>query len=608
MAQVTTGTIRGHVAGVGAGTVVEAVNPDTGFSRKVKTREDGSYALTGLRPGTYRITATGPDGVYEEVVRIQVAQSLVVDMDQLTSDIEEIVVVGKVRPGMELRTSEIGTNVTTEQIDMLPQGSRNFLNFARLAPGVRVSRDEFRQQFSGGAANAQGDSLAAGQTNVFIDGVSLKSNVQQGGIAGQDGSRGNPFSQLAVQEFKVLTQNFKAEFEQASSSVITAVTKSGSNEFEAEAFGLFARKNFTERNFFDKRDDRPKPDFSRNQFGASVSGPIIKDKLFFFLSYEGNFQDRSETVVPGVVTPEQQALLGFDPQEFAGTRTSPFREHLGFAKLTWDISQSQYAEVAVNVSRESDIRDFGGQNSLERANNIKNPVTSVRAKHEFSGDFFLNELTFDWRKSTFNPTPLNQEDPALNFRNVINLGGQSFRQEVQDVAFTLRDNVTFSDISWHGNHVVKAGIRVARVEADVEFGAFINPQFDFFDQPADDLDFSFPAEARLGVGDPNISVGNTQFGVFLQDDWEATDKLIFNIGIRWDYEGNMNNKNFVTPDDVAETMRLLQEMRDADTADALAQGFSVAPDAFDFRADDFISTGNNRSPFMKRFSAIGGVL
>lgn len=598
-AQLTTGTVRGSVEGAGAGVEVTALNPETGMTRSVTTREDGTYVISGLRPGTYRITAETPAGRIEEIVRLQVAQTLTVDLrTAAAAELEAIEVVG-VAPGFELRTSEVGTNVTQEQIETLPQGSRNFLNFAQLAPGVRVSRDEFRVQFSGGATNASGDSLAAGQTNVFIDGVSLKSNIQQGGIVGQDASRGNPFSQLAIQEFKVLTQNFKAEFEQAGSSIITAVTKSGSNEFEAQAFGLDARKALREKTFFQERDDLPKPDFSRDQFGASFSGPILKDRLFFFLSYEGRRENRNNTVVPGMVTPEQREDLGFDPEQFAGTLTSPFREHIGFAKLNWDINDRQALEISTNIKRTHEIRDFGGRNSLDHANNIRTPVATVRARHQYFGDGFLNEFSFDWRRGVFDPDPVNTTDPELIFRNVINLGGQSFQQTVVDKVATIRNNVTFSDFEWHGNHVVKTGFRLARAVAEVEFGAFINPQFTFQDEPAQNLDFSFPAEARLGVGDPSLDVSNKQFGLFVQDDWDVTDRLTFNIGVRWDFETNANNKKFVTPDAQANAMRRLEEVRAADAAAGLADGLTPAPDSFDFRAANFISTGDNRDPYKK---------
>ena len=139
----------------------------------------------------------------------------------------------------DTRTPEISTNVTEDQIRYLPQSTRNFLNFAALAPGVRVSDNEFRKEICAGA-------LSANQTNVFIDGVSYKNDVIEGGVVGQDASRGNPFPQNAVQEFQVLTQNYKAEYEKAGSAIITAVTKSGGNRFTGDVFSLYQNKGLVQ--------------------------------------------------------------------------------------------------------------------------------------------------------------------------------------------------------------------------------------------------------------------------------------------------------------------------------------------------------------------------
>ena len=123
---------------------------------------------------------------------------------------------------VDTRTSEVTTNVTEEQVRYLPQNTRNFLNFAALAPGVRVADNEIRKEITAGALPSQ-------NINVFIDGVSYKNDVIEGGVIGQDASRGNPFPQNAVQEFQVITQNYKAEYEKAASAIITAITKSGGN-------------------------------------------------------------------------------------------------------------------------------------------------------------------------------------------------------------------------------------------------------------------------------------------------------------------------------------------------------------------------------------------
>jgi len=119
---------------------------------------------------------------------------------------EAVTVVGESRL-IETRKSEVPTNVTQEQLLYFPQNSRNFLNFAALAPGVRVSDSEFRKEYSAGA-------LGSRSINVFFDGVNMKNDVIESGVVGQDASRGNPFPQNAVREFKVLTQNFKRHGDQ----------------------------------------------------------------------------------------------------------------------------------------------------------------------------------------------------------------------------------------------------------------------------------------------------------------------------------------------------------------------------------------------------------
>ena len=131
-------------------------------------------------------------------------------------------------------------------------------------------------------------------TNTFIDGISIKNLVNHGGTIGQNYSSGNPFPASAVDQFNVETQNFKAEFEQAGSAVISSVTKTGGNQFHGEIFGEWQPKAFISRNYDDRpghhnnlHGDHPKPDFSTKYFGGDIGGPIIKDKLTFFLDFEG---------------------------------------------------------------------------------------------------------------------------------------------------------------------------------------------------------------------------------------------------------------------------------------------------------------------------------
>src|SRR2546423_6495667 len=129
----------------------------------------------------------------------------------------------------------------------------------------------------------------------IFDGASYKNDVLQGGVAGQDASRGNPFPLNAVREFRVITQNYKAEYQKASSAIIAATTQSGTNEWRGNAFYYGMGQGFIARDPF-LAPSASKPEFRRTLAGLSVGGPLIRDRLHVFASYEGNYQNRFSIV------------------------------------------------------------------------------------------------------------------------------------------------------------------------------------------------------------------------------------------------------------------------------------------------------------------------
>jgi hypothetical protein len=606
LAQLTTATVRGNITSGEApvaGTTIVARNVDTGFVSRGTAGPDGSYVLTGVRPGTYDISFTGAGGAaLTRRVTISVGQTATIDVDVAanrtsvddvldTADAGEDGTAADAGTGqvitvtggrlVETRTSEIATNVNSEQIENLPQNNRNFLNFAALAPGIRVNQTEFRQTFSGGGVGTgrDGDSFGGPQVNVFIDGVSLKSNVNQGGVVGQDVSRGNPFSQLAVQEFRVLTSNFKAEFEDAGTSIITAVTRSGTNQFRGEAFFSYQDQSLIERDFFQKRDNSPKPDVKRQQYGIALGGPIVKDRLFFFANYEANIQDRVSNVVPG--TPPAGVTLPFDLDQFRGSFTSPFKEHLGFGKLTWQINDEQVLELSASLRIEDDLRDFGGQTARERGSSVQNDVYTAKIRHDWSGDGFLNEFTADYLKSDLRFGALGSAGFGRTFQGIIQIGGRADFQEVGQESFTIRNNFSLTDIEFHGRHLIKIGGRLSFQDYLVGgSGPNANPQFEFLRDTGRGLDFDIPAVVRFGAGDPEVRANTTQIGLFIQDDWEVNDQLLLNLGLRWDYDSNAKNNSFVTSDRAAAALRALG------TDPRIGDFFDV---------EDYISTGDREA-------------
>jgi hypothetical protein len=271
-AQTADATLRGTAP---ADAEVTARNVATGLTRRAKANADGNYVIAGLPPGTYRVDAGAGT---ETVVTLSVASTSTLDLTGAVAEapveepMQEVTVEG--RRLAEVRTSEVGANVSQHLIETVPQITRNFLEFADTVPGVVFEVDgRGRTSIRGGAQNENG-------VNLYIDGVGQKGYVRSG-VSGQAGdTQGNPFPQLAIGEYKVITSNYKAEYDQISSAAITAITRSGTNEFQGEAFGTFTADNFRARTP-GEIDSGRKSESESKEYGVAFGGPIIQDKLHF---------------------------------------------------------------------------------------------------------------------------------------------------------------------------------------------------------------------------------------------------------------------------------------------------------------------------------------
>ncbi len=578
-AQRVTGAVHGRVLRGGepqAEASITATSLTTGAVVAAASRSNGAYALPGLPPGQYLVAVTlagGEEAV--EYVDVGIGQTLQLDLDVAATGVQGSETIEVSARRAETRTSEVATNVDREQIRNLPQNQRNFLNFAALAPGVRVSDDEFRKETSSGG-------LGASQTNVFIDGVSLKNNIIQGGVAGQDASRGSPFPQLAVGGFRVLTQNFKAEYEQAGTSIISAITRSGGNELHGDFYVSYQdRQMVTIDPFAEARNER-KPTYGRYQLGGLLSGPIVKQRVFGLITYEGNYQDRANQVVIGNPTPENLERF----RRYQGSFTSPFREHLAFSKVTWLPGADQTVDLSTSLRTESDIRSFGGQTSRENAEDVRNNVFTTALRHQWRRQSGLvNEATAQFLYSQFNPGALNPDLIGQEYVGVIKIGGRDTDQDIVQRTITLRDDVTLPSFEAAGDHRVKVGAKLAFQHYQVERTQFGNPLFKFRIDPANNLDFEIPFEAQFGVGDPRVTSSNNQLGLYAQDDWALSPRLELNLGIRWDLETNPLNNDYVTPADVRAAVTELA----ADVAEENGPDF--------FRVENYLTDGTQRPIF-----------
>lgn len=558
-AQSPTGGLRGFVRDEGgqplAGALVTARSTGTGATRSATADETGFYALLGLAPADYQVSARRVGGQPQtRTVRVAVGQVLDIDFNMTQAAVEVSGITVTAPANADVRSSEIATNVSPEQIAALPSPQRNFLDFAALAPGVRLSGDRIddtRRTISYGAQGAE-------QINVFVDGATYKNDILRGGVAGQDASRGNPFPMGAIQEYRVLTQNYRAEYQRASSAVITAATRSGTNTWTGNGFFSYQDRSLVDLNQFQRttaiRDTTfQKPDYTRDLFGASVGGPLMRDRLFVFGSFEYNRQNRTNRV--NIVPPAgYPALDSIDWASRNGEFPSPFRQSLFFGKLSYAQSEHASLELSVNSRAEHDIRDFGGLTAYEAATRFQNAVTTATLRHTYApGGDWLNEATASWQRYHYNPQPAT---PAairrlFGFGCCAVLGSYNTVQDFTQRRISLRNDLTYTGLRSGGNHVIKMGANVDLLHYDIIKRNSETPLFVYelwFDSA------KTPERVEFQAGDPNFASNNTQIGAYIQDDWSPTQRLTFNLGLRWDVETGMINRDYVTPQNVVDSL------------------------------------------------------
>ncbi len=586
MSQTSTGSIRGYVTDSSGrpleGGRVVAVSVTTGAQREVTAQSRGYYALLGLVPGQYDVTARQIGMAPQRVrVRVLIGEVNTLDFKLAGSPIQlEAVTVAAASGGVETRTSEVATNVTPEQMQQLPTASRNFLDLAALAPGVIVSPDfvnlpanriTARTFTSGGGG--------PGSVNVFVDGTSLKNDLTgngASGVAGQDASRGNPFPRNAIQEYRVITQNFKAEYQNASSAIITATTKSGGSSWTGNAFFTYQNKDLVALDSITRAQNPDsnkgfKPDYSRYLVGLSGGGPLIKDRLHFFGSYEGNYQNRSNPVTIQKL-PAAGAFPALDTVQLAkynGTFGSPFRETLLFGKLTYTASSKSTAELSFNNRHETDVRDFGGNTTFQAATNYLNNMSIGTLKYNYFTGPWLDELQATYSRFQRNPAADSPDLPHRTFNSFGSFGGADIGSYVSFQDFVqkgpgIRNDVTYTGFHWNGEHVIKLGVNANFLSFDINKQNNSIPQFTYADSVCrgcsptvrqEAFAYRVPFQMVWANGpQPFLNTHNTQIGAYLQDDWSPTSRLTLNIGIRWDFESHMFNYDYVTPQSVIDTI------------------------------------------------------
>ena len=636
-AQLSTATVRGTVTAEArsqVGATVTATNTETGQVTRTTTRADGSYTLVGLAPGSYKVDVAAPGfGGQSQSLTVLVGQTVELDAALTapgTAQLNTVTVFGS--QGADRKTSEVGTNVTQRQIDALPQNSRNFLAFADIAPGVRFDVDPATGQgtLRGGAQNRD-------NVNIFIDGIGQKNYILRGGASGSDSTRGNPFQQSAIAEYKVLSSNYKAEFDQVSSTAVTAVTKSGTNEFRGDAFVERTGDDWTAHSPFEQRarnQGTERLPFDRYEYGFSLGGPIKQDLAHFFFAYEGKDIEDTRTVLARSLDRLSNVLnAGIVPGLLGqqGSFGSKFKEHLVFGKAGLEINEQHRLELTTRLRREDD-RGFPEDRDLSVASQTKNrsnDETRLNLKHQWTGATLLNEVNIGYEEYRWNPRS-DSGDPFIKYKasgnnllagsgDVIFVGGSPDAQDRRQKGLLLQDDLTYTGMA---GHTVKGGVKFK----DVEFNLSGTPRsvdvvetvinnasgLPYYDAasgnctavagaasgaPARSVNDSASCRIDRATTPVSVDYRNKQFGIYLQDDWAVTRRLELNLGIRWDYETNMLNNDYVTPADRVAAVNQTDTRAGAPAGQTYAQ--SIAKGGVNI--DDFISTGSNRKAFKGAF-------
>ncbi|HKU77826.1 MAG TPA: carboxypeptidase regulatory-like domain-containing protein [Pyrinomonadaceae bacterium] len=309
----TTGNITGTVRDPQGAAVPKAevtiTEEKTGVSRMVRATEDGFYTATSLPAGVYTIS-TSPAGFKKTIssgVELHVNENKTVNLDLQVGQVTETVTVTSETAPVELRSGEVSSLITEKQVTELPLNGRNYAQLALMVPGV----SPVTQSGAGGAFATRGTGLNAG-VDMSVNGNQSNSNLWTvDGVNNMDVGSNRTLlvfpSIDSIQEFRVERNSFSAEFGQAQGAVVNLITKGGSNEFHGGLFEFFRNDALNANNFFLNRSGQPKPQLEYNNFGGNFSGPIVKNRVFFFWSEEWRRERRGQVLSSKVPTAAEKA-------------------------------------------------------------------------------------------------------------------------------------------------------------------------------------------------------------------------------------------------------------------------------------------------------------
>ena len=552
LAQTTMGTLRGVVIdsskGALPGVTVTVTNLNTGAARTVWTDEAGRYTVLSLPAAPYTIRAelAGFTPTVRERVTLEVAHTLDLDFVLEVAGIKEKVTVTAEAPLTNRDTAELGGGLDPRRLIELPNNGRDFTRFSLLVPGAATVRGSV-------IANVTFNGLHSTHNSYTMDGVDA-SGVEAPQIAAgyQRGARLLTGSLDSIQEFRVHTGNYQAEYGRAAGGVVNIVTKSGGNTVHGTLFEFLRNSALDARNFFSP-PGQGKPLYILNQFGGNLSGPIVKNKTFYFVNYEGSRQHIGVTgsgTVPS--QPLRQRILATSPalaplvatiplgtsptsnpdvDNYTTVRTLSVREDTGSIKVDHRLSERDSFFARFNLN---DTRVLGPHYAVIPESLATDQIQTIPARtinftvqeqHTFFANM-VNELKAGVQRNV-GQTSVDSPLPRTTITGLRLALGSPRRLTDRATSYQVIDHLSIS----RGPHVWKAGLEVRRLRVNNRRAELINLRYTALEDFVRNRVF----RADLTSANPGRGVRQTQYGFYFQDDFKARRNLTLNLGLRYEY-------------------------------------------------------------------------
>ncbi len=601
------GTVTDQSGAVVSGATVKVKNVNTGLERTTQTSADGTYTISELPIGSYMVTVsqTGFQTSVTNNVPVEVAAQVRVDVSLKTGQVSERVEVsGESLPQVETTTNELGGVLTAETVQDLPVNGRDYTKLIYLNPGVSGSPDQISD--SPGSFGEFSMNGARGRSNNYlIDGTDMNDGYRNDPAINQAGVFGTPSTILpidAVAEVRVLS-NFLPEYGRNAGAVVNIVTKSGTNQWHGTAAEYFRNDALDARNYFNSTG-QPKALFHNNQYGASLGGPIIKDKTFLYADYEGQQEPVGVVTLACVPDPAQIAadggatnsviaqLLARHPwpapnipgtfggalvgSENSGCPNGPNSSVTSpsFNKLTSFIAKIDHSFNVNNMITGryffgDSVQSFplaltasGGQlPGFNTYTPTRVQLVSLSYVHTIGANK-VNELRYGWNRfaegffpgdQSFHPSSIGLNTgtgAADNGLPIILMGGFAQLGATSSVPRHRVDsnNQVIDNFSWKLNkHDVKFGFDFHRTTVQQYFDKYFRGRLKFnggtLGTPLQDFLAGDVDSGFQYFGDSTRHTFENNVGFYLQDSYRITSRLTFNYGFRWDYFGVVGEKN-----------------------------------------------------------------